>query len=137
MGSGFCIQPLTTNDEGTCIWYGECTSWFGFVKHNCLNYTKALPLDGPGRELISEICPHFVTNSTDSINTCCDFKQLKSLHKHITSLPAVKLHDACKREIVKHLCDVTCAPHQSRFIKVIKTGTTRLGEILRINNSTL
>lgn len=121
----FLFQVKAQND-GHCVWYGECNIDDYQRKQNCPDTGPARNLDMDGQALLQKHCPHMMQNS--EIKTCCDTNQLKTLDNNI-NLAANFLSrcPSCLDNLVKHFCEFTCSPQQSKFINVT--------EILKNKNS--
>ncbi|XP_043485324.1 NPC intracellular cholesterol transporter 1 isoform X2 [Leptopilina heterotoma] len=117
---------VKAQNEGHCIWYGECNLDDFHRKQNCPNTGPAQPLDQEGQNLLRKHCPHMMQNE---VKTCCDTNQLKTLDNNI-NLAANFLQrcPSCLDNLVKHFCEFTCSPQQSTFINVT--------EILKNKNNT-
>lgn len=118
-------------DRGQCIWYGQCYHvdrgyfWDATIERNCFNNTKAIPLDPKGYKLLLKHCPDFFSDSNKEKRTCCDYNQLKTFDQEVNKLQLGNTCLGCVKNIKAHLCQVTCSPRQSDFIKV--TGTASRG----------
>uniref|UniRef100_A0AAQ4QY72 Niemann-Pick disease, type C1 n=1 Tax=Gasterosteus aculeatus aculeatus TaxID=481459 RepID=A0AAQ4QY72_GASAC len=106
---------LTDVDAQHCVWYGECgDSKIAGKKYNC-NYTgPPKPLQAEGHELLAELCPGYDYGDR---SLCCDVDQLNSL-KGSLQLPLQFLSrcPACSSNFMNLFCELTCSPHQSRFM---------------------
>lgn len=105
---------------GHCIWYGECNiNSFG-LKQNCPYNGTAKPIpDNDGIEILTRLCPNLSPQSV-----CCDSNQLKTMDRSI-SLAAnfLKRCPSCMSNFLKQICEMTCSPNQSKFIKVVDVDT--------------
>ncbi|KAG5682988.1 hypothetical protein PVAND_012302 [Polypedilum vanderplanki] len=112
----------STDNEGHCVWRGICAT--DPQKKNCAYDGKALPLDKEGITELQEWCSHLMPNSNNStVLTCCDIEQLKEFNSQIKLAAAILNRcPSCMKNLARHICDFTCSPHQSDFIKVKKTG---------------
>ncbi|XP_040027368.2 NPC intracellular cholesterol transporter 1 [Gasterosteus aculeatus] len=107
--------PFRWVDAQHCVWYGECgDSKIAGKKYNC-NYTgPPKPLQAGGHELLAELCPGYDYGDR---SLCCDVDQLNSL-KGSLQLPLQFLSrcPACSSNFMNLFCELTCSPHQSRFM---------------------
>lgn len=102
---------------GHCVWYGECNQR-GSRKQNCYYNGTARPLNGKGPSLLQKWCPDLSPNAT-----CCDDRQLMSFDTNILmAANFLKRCPSCMTNLVRHLCRMTCSPHQSDFIDIKKTA---------------
>ncbi|XP_066999010.2 NPC intracellular cholesterol transporter 1 [Anabrus simplex] len=113
-------QPVYSKNY-SCVMYGQCNTDSLGRKQNCLDSNEARPLDGEGQELLKKWCPHFFHSQVpgSDVKTCCDTKQLKSLDQSvILAASFVQRCPSCMQNLVRHICDFTCAVDQSRFVNV-------------------
>lgn len=105
--------------DGHCIWYGQCSV---DSNQNC-NYTgPAKPLtDTKGRDILKKWCPDISPDAT-----CCNTDMLTSMDTGL-ALPSsmLKRCPSCLKNFVKSICQMTCSPVQSKFLKVIKTEVNK------------
>uniref|UniRef100_A0A8C2X7Y7 Niemann-Pick disease, type C1 n=1 Tax=Cyclopterus lumpus TaxID=8103 RepID=A0A8C2X7Y7_CYCLU len=109
-----------------CVWYGECgeSEKVPGKKYNC-NYTgPSLPLDPKGYDLLTELCPGYDYGER---RLCCDVNQLNTL-KGSLQLPLQFLSrcPACFFNLMNLFCELTCSPHQSRFMNATKFNATKI-----------
>ncbi|XP_032685045.1 NPC intracellular cholesterol transporter 1 isoform X2 [Odontomachus brunneus] len=115
-------SPISGDDGGHCVWYGECFL-DNFHKKNCLYNGPAKPLESEGQKLLAKYCPHLLVDNGKGINTCCDVKQLKTLDTNINLAAGFLMRcPNCLDNLVKHICDFTCAVNQSKFMNVTDTA---------------
>ncbi|XP_052898706.1 NPC intracellular cholesterol transporter 1 isoform X3 [Anopheles moucheti] len=112
-------------DEGgnQCVWYGICNVDSLNRAQYCPYNGTAKPIDTKARDLIKMWCKHLlVEDATGNINTCCDAAQMQVLNKNV-ALAANFLArcPSCMANLVRHMCDFTCSPQQSSFMKVVST----------------
>jgi Niemann-Pick C1 protein len=119
-------------------------------KKNCAYNGSALPLDDEGVEELKQWCSHLLPNdypANSNVSTCCDIEQVSSLLLSreifraltlITVIFSLQLKEfnsqiklaaailnrcpSCMTNLARHICDFTCSPRQSEFIKVKKTA---------------
>lgn len=119
------LQVAEAAEEGHCVWYGEC------YKDSTYNHVKNCPYDGPakeldmrGQEIFAKNCPHMLT-SNGVPKTCCDTKQLTTFDQNIRMASSILQRcPSCLSNFVKHICEYTCSPRQSSFVKVTQLGTS-------------
>ncbi|XP_031634860.1 NPC intracellular cholesterol transporter 1 isoform X2 [Contarinia nasturtii] len=116
-----------------CVWYGVCKNSSTGHKLYCSNETAPVPLDKNGQSLLKQYCPHLVHGETDT-KTCCDAEQIDVLNKNV-KLAANFLQrcPSCFTNLVRHICEFTCSPEQSSFMKVIEKekGENGFGPIVK------
>ncbi|KAI4456062.1 npc intracellular cholesterol transporter 1 [Holotrichia oblita] len=107
------------SDDGHCIWYGQCHSQ-GSLIQNCYYNGTAKPLTDPdGLKLLAKWCPHMVS---PGVSTCCDASQLKVMDSNIIiAANFLQRCPSCVNNLIKHICEMSCATNQSKFIEVVST----------------
>ncbi|XP_031783378.1 NPC intracellular cholesterol transporter 1 isoform X3 [Nasonia vitripennis] len=122
---GLATRVAEAAEEGHCVWYGEC------YKDTLYNHVKNCPYDGPakeldmhGQEIFAKNCPHMLTSSGVP-KTCCDTKQLTTFDQNIRMASSILQRcPSCLSNFVKHICEYTCSPRQSSFVKVTQLATS-------------
>ncbi|XP_046427089.1 NPC intracellular cholesterol transporter 1 isoform X2 [Neodiprion virginianus] len=118
------LVVVSSTDDGHCIWYDECYKGpRGML--NCLYTGEAKPLNKTGQELLSTWCSHLINNTENGTTTCCSPQQLTTLNTQVNQ-GAILLQrcPSCLNNWVKHICEFTCSPFQSKFIDVTSTNVT-------------
>ncbi|XP_049279815.1 NPC intracellular cholesterol transporter 1 isoform X3 [Anopheles funestus] len=108
---------------GQCVWYGICNVDSLNRAQYCPYNGTAKPIDTKAKDLLKMWCKHLlVEDVTGNINTCCDAAQVEVLNKNV-ALAANFLArcPSCMANLVRHMCDFTCSPQQSSFMKVVST----------------
>ncbi|KAK9709012.1 Niemann-Pick C1 N terminus [Popillia japonica] len=107
------------SDDGHCIWYGQCHSQNSLIQ-NCYYNGTAKPLKDPeGLKLLAKWCPHMVS---PEVSTCCDASQLKLMDSNIIiAANFLQRCPSCINNLIKHICEMSCATNQSKFIDVVST----------------
>ncbi|XP_046748991.1 NPC intracellular cholesterol transporter 1 isoform X2 [Diprion similis] len=123
------LVVVSSADDGHCIWYDECYSGPKGMM-NCLYTEGAKPLNVTGQKLLSTWCSHLLNDTGNGTMTCCSPKQLETLNTQVNQ-GAVLLQrcPSCLNNWVKHICEFTCSPVQSKFIDVTSTNVTDDGKI--------
>ncbi|KAH0955249.1 hypothetical protein HN011_012453 [Eciton burchellii] len=112
-------SPVIGEENGNCVWYGQCYTDAAMHKKYCPYNGSAKPLDPKGQELLIKHCPHLLVDDGKGINTCCDADQLVTLDANIKlASNFLKRCPSCLNNLVRHFCDFTCAANQSKFINV-------------------
>ncbi|EFN76828.1 NPC intracellular cholesterol transporter 1 isoform X4 [Harpegnathos saltator] len=123
-------NPVSADDGDHCVWYGEC--YMDFHKKNCPYDGPAKLLEPEGQKLLAKHCPHLLVDNGKGINTCCDVKQLVTLDSNINiASNFLKRCPSCLDNLVKHICDFTCAVNQSKFMNI--TEKARANDVEYIN----
>lgn len=123
----YACPSYCQDEDGHCIWYGECyTDAKGKIK-NCYNTDPAVELyDLVGLEILGRRCP-YIYNGTGTLKTCCDTAQLRSMDKSLQFAEGIlKRCTSCVKNLIRHICEFTCSPNQSKFIdpsKLLQTPT--------------
>ncbi|XP_039275354.1 NPC intracellular cholesterol transporter 1 isoform X4 [Nilaparvata lugens] len=123
------VQNVVSSEYG-CVWYGQCDQKENGHKLNC-------PYDGPPKEvtdpdiviLLKKWCPRLVENENNaSVKTCCDAEQMKLLNTNLAMASSfIKRCPACERNLIEHICQFTCGPDQSRFMRVAGKNVSKSG----------
>eukprot|EP00118_Oscarella_pearsei_P017402 m.172024 g.172024 ORF g.172024 m.172024 type:complete len:1424 (+) comp39077_c0_seq10:145-4416(+) len=124
-----CLVIVTTSsdDEGHCIWYGQCGQY--------LSGTVNCAYDGPAKRVLDQkngaetlaklkdFCPTlFEGNDT---HTCCDYDQVIALTTQMdTPNQLYSRCPSCWSNFRDLFCSSTCHPNQSRFINVASTNNS-------------
>ncbi|XP_050471377.1 NPC intracellular cholesterol transporter 1 isoform X5 [Bombus huntii] len=126
LGAWNLINAVSATQDGQCIWYGECYADIYMHKKNCPYTGPPKLLDNEGQKLLAKNCPHLMIDSGNGINTCCDTNQLKTMDQNI-KLASNFLNrcPSCLDNLVKHFCEFTCSPVQSKFINVTEIQTEK------------
>ncbi|XP_076243132.1 Niemann-Pick type C-1a isoform X2 [Calliopsis andreniformis] len=126
------VNVVSAAEEGHCIWYGECFTDDFLHKKNCPYTGPPKLLDFAGQELLAKNCPHLVKDTGNGIKTCCDTKQLQNMDRNIKlAANFISRCPSCLDNLVKHFCEFTCSPEQSKFINV--TDIQKAGDVEYIN----
>ncbi|XP_057335819.1 NPC1-like intracellular cholesterol transporter 1 [Microplitis mediator] len=105
--------------------YGQCNEDLKGHYQSCHYTGEAKPLNGSALEILARHCPHMIKNGQD-VKTCCDTNQLKTFDVNIQLMSAILQRcPSCFDNLVKHLCDFTCSPHQSSFMNATKFETNQ------------
>lgn len=111
-------QVSSAGDDGHCVWYGECFTE-GTHKKNCAYDGEAKTLDNKGQELLNKYCSHLGNDSGSGVKTCCDTTQLETLNENVgKAANFLRRCPSCLSNLVKHICEFTCSPVQSKFVNV-------------------
>ncbi|XP_034472622.1 NPC intracellular cholesterol transporter 1 [Drosophila innubila] len=103
-----------------CVWYGVCNKdAFGHNQYCSYNGT-AKAMNDEGLQLLAERCSFLL--KSEQKNFCCDVAQVKILNEQV-KLAANFLDrcPACMSNLVRHICEFSCSPSQSEFVKVVET----------------
>ncbi|XP_026472293.1 NPC intracellular cholesterol transporter 1-like isoform X5 [Ctenocephalides felis] len=121
-----CMQLIPAKgEEGHCVWYGQCNRDMHGVQYCPYNGT-AKALDNKGQELLQKWCGHLLQDNGQGVLTCCDANMIGVLNNNINlAANFLKRCPSCMSNLVRHLCDFTCAPEQSKFLDVTSTEKTK------------
>jgi Niemann-Pick C1 protein len=112
--------------KGLCIWKGQCAlgecpgaSDGGF--YNVFNNSEAYEVtknqDPDWYGLITELCPLYADNATETAEVCCTDTQLKTLKSNIGKAQSlINRCPACLSNFIQHYCVITCDPDSSLFM---------------------
>ncbi|XP_077294393.1 Niemann-Pick type C-1a isoform X2 [Arctopsyche grandis] len=131
--AAFSLQIGLASSEGHCIWYGECSKNALGKGRNCVYNGPAKPLEPEGQEILREFCPELVQGN--DVRTCCSLNQTKEFSSNIKiAANFLKRCPTCMDNFAHHLCAMTCSPHQSDFIEVVKTEPSPNGDAITSMN---
>lgn len=109
------------NNVGSCVWYGVCKR-IGLKTKNCLYEGSPKRLNTTGVEALKHWCSHLLPDKYvqgDPVSTCCDEQQLHEFNENIKIASSLLNRcPSCMQNFARHICDFTCNPKQSDFIKV-------------------
>ncbi|XP_076381020.1 NPC intracellular cholesterol transporter 1 homolog 1b isoform X2 [Megalopta genalis] len=125
-----CVFTLTLcakDEKPHCVWYGDCS----------LEDTKKLTCsyDGPPKliknatmsERLRSKCP-FYFQDTDDPELCCDAKNIATLTGQMEMIEGIFGRcPTCIENVYKLICDMSCSPVQSEFLRVLKNETNAKG----------
>ncbi|XP_030752069.1 NPC intracellular cholesterol transporter 1 isoform X3 [Sitophilus oryzae] len=113
------LKPRSAPSEGHCIWFGQCNQK-GSLKQNCVYNGTAKSLNQTSFDTFKQWCPHM-----DPTQVCCDDAQVATMSASVTlAANFLKRCPSCMSNLVKHICELTCSPHQSTFIEVVHTNVS-------------
>lgn len=115
----YALPSHCQEEDGKCIWYGQCyTDEKGKIK-NCYKVIDPPVLNDPaGLEILARRCPHLNVDSGSGIRTCCDTLQLKALDENLRLAEGIlKRCTSCVKNLMKHICEFTCSNTQSKFVE--------------------
>jgi Niemann-Pick C1 protein len=114
---------VKTDDQRnqTCVWYGICQR-DNLKTKNCLDRKPPRRLNALGIEDLKVWCSHLLPEKFkdgDDVFTCCDNAQLKEfVHNFKVAGNMFSRCPSCTDNLVRHICDFTCSPKHSEYIKV-------------------
>ncbi|CAH0588864.1 unnamed protein product [Chrysodeixis includens] len=99
--------------EGHCVWYGVCAPPPPAKQTNCLYNGTAQPIPESARPIIEKYCPDIAAGGL----SCCNADQLHNLNENIVLAENfLSRCPSCMDNFLKHICGMTCSPHQSDFL---------------------
>ncbi|XP_044315818.1 NPC intracellular cholesterol transporter 1 isoform X1 [Drosophila rhopaloa] len=114
------LLTLIQSSKQDCIWYGVCNTNIYKHSQNCPYNGTAKEMPQDGLELLKRRCGFLLENSENKF--CCDKQQVELLNKNVEL--AGNFLDrcpSCMENLVRHICQFTCSPKQSEFMKVVAT----------------
>ncbi|KAK0166490.1 hypothetical protein PV328_004905 [Microctonus aethiopoides] len=112
----------SAEDDGHCVWYGECNEDANTHRQNCFYTGPAKTLDPVGLKILSRRCPHLMHNNGQDTKTCCSTPQLEALDNNLGMVANFLARcPSCLDNLIKHYCEFTCSPFQSTFMNVTET----------------
>lgn len=116
----------TISENHHCVWHGQCSRYVngaGIINFPCQSNESAVVFQDEfnAKAILKKRCPHFFENGTETPELCCDANQVIQLDVGMKQAEAVFGRcTTCIRNLFKYFCEFTCAPDQSRFMKVTK-----------------
>ena len=113
-----------TDEEGTCIWSGNCGR---NPQGKCLTcYTEGKPpaklKNDKARNDLFKACPHFRDEYGNDPKVCCTHQQIEDLIVGFDiARPLLGKCPTCFLNFRKNFCASTCNPRQKQFLNVTKT----------------
>ncbi|CRL00933.1 CLUMA_CG014191, isoform A, partial [Clunio marinus] len=116
-----CLGQIPSMNDEHCVWYKVCVRNKTKVK-NCAYDGPPKILDSEGVNLLKKWCPNLIPkNKTEDVLTCCDIEQIKDLVNGVaTAASILNRCPSCFANFLQPICEFTCSPHQSSFIKVVE-----------------
>ncbi|XP_013179899.1 PREDICTED: Niemann-Pick C1 protein isoform X3 [Papilio xuthus] len=113
--------PGCASEDVHCVWYGVCTQKEPSI-YNCAYNGTALPIDNASMPIIQKYCPSIAAGGV----SCCNIQQLKNFESKIIQAENLLVRcPACYENFLQHICGMTCAPDQSKFIKPVKRSLNK------------
>ncbi|XP_031623416.1 NPC intracellular cholesterol transporter 1-like [Contarinia nasturtii] len=113
-------------ETGQCIWYGVCRNFEenDIEKSQYCSYNgTAKLLNEDGRQKLSQYCSHLDSGENNTF-TCCDNDQIEVMNDNIERAEFVLSKcPACFHNFLQPICEMTCSPNQTNFLKVQKIET--------------
>ncbi|XP_076547894.1 NPC intracellular cholesterol transporter 1 homolog 1b [Osmia lignaria lignaria] len=131
-----CAFTLTScqkkeNNKNKCVWYGVCSLSENNMPRNCAYNGAPQPVNNTiVADRLRQKCPHYFKDTDSSGPTlCCDQKNIETLVSQLDLAESVFGRcPTCLRNFYKLICDISCSPEQSRFLKVSKTEVNSEGK---------
>ncbi|KPI99809.1 Niemann-Pick C1 protein [Papilio xuthus] len=80
------------------------------------------PIGRPSLPIIQKYCPSIAAGGV----SCCNIQQLKNFESKIIQAENLLVRcPACYENFLQHICGMTCAPDQSKFIKPVKRSLNK------------
>ncbi|KYN10247.1 PREDICTED: Niemann-Pick C1 protein-like isoform X1 [Trachymyrmex cornetzi] len=121
-----CYVLISADEQQYCAWYGECgMDWETFFPRTCVaKENKPQPINDPTAEaVLMKKCPHFFQNGEPPEQTCCDANQILTMDKSMDMAESIYGRcPTCVRNMFRLICDFTCSPEQSKFVRVTKSA---------------
>ena len=72
-------------------------------------------------------------NFSEPLNVCCDAPQLVTMQSQLNLVAAfLKRCPSCITNLLQHICQLTCSPHQSKFVNVTEIKKNSNGKYMFI-----
>ncbi|KAK7790450.1 hypothetical protein R5R35_009492 [Gryllus longicercus] len=135
------LAVVARAEEPHCVWYGQCyENMTTSFTHNCPYNGSALPMTDPsGIAVLQKWCPDLLAElqaQPGGLRTCCDHIQLWTMDSSLNIAASfMNRCPSCMRNFANIVCDQTCHPNQSEFMKVKdttfnwKTNQTAVGRV--------
>ncbi|OAD57255.1 Niemann-Pick C1 protein, partial [Eufriesea mexicana] len=116
------VQP-TQCAEYHCVWYGDCGPTKSGLRRTCYSNGPPRPVNNATAEmLLRGKCPQLFQNK-DSPELCCDVDNIQTLVTQLSMAETIFGRcPTCIKNAYKLLCDLSCSPEQSKFLRVTKVN---------------
>ncbi|XP_062520603.1 NPC intracellular cholesterol transporter 1-like isoform X2 [Corticium candelabrum] len=121
------FQVSLADDQGHCVWYGQCGIGPTGKAVNCYyNGTAKRVLDDAenGEKMLATLktfCPNLYDGHDTA--TCCSYDQFQALVSNMQyPAPMYSRCPSCWQDYRDLFCASTCDPHMSKFIQVQRTN---------------
>ncbi|XP_074041055.1 NPC intracellular cholesterol transporter 1 isoform X3 [Leptinotarsa decemlineata] len=110
---------LSNASTGHCIWYGECFKK-GLYMQNCPYSGPAKPLNNTSAlEILKRRCPALASEPV-----CCSPSQIFNFDHNLAIAESLLSRcPACFNNFLEQICELSCSPKQSTFMKINATET--------------
>ncbi|XP_076237952.1 NPC intracellular cholesterol transporter 1 homolog 1b [Calliopsis andreniformis] len=120
----FSLLTLThgaDNDQYHCVMYGDCGVTEKGLNRTCVNNTFAQLVNNTDAEKhLREKCPKYFQDN-DTPKLCCDVDNINTLVTQLNMAEGIFARcPTCLKNMYHLLCDLSCSPEQSRFIRITK-----------------
>ncbi|XP_076221530.1 NPC intracellular cholesterol transporter 1 homolog 1b isoform X2 [Nomia melanderi] len=126
-----CVLTVThcLAEPPRCVWYGDCSENDSGNRVTCVSNDSPRQIDDAVvAKRLSEKCPQYFDNSTDTPKLCCDSGNIETLLGQINMIESIFGRcPTCVRNALLLICDLTCSPEQSRFLRVTQTRNNSKG----------
>ncbi|XP_017042857.1 NPC intracellular cholesterol transporter 1 isoform X1 [Drosophila ficusphila] len=118
------LFTLIQSSKQDCIWYGVCNTNAFQHSQNCPYNGTAKEMPSDGLDLMKHRCGYLLENSNNKF--CCDKTQVELLNKNVELAGHILDRcPSCIENLVRHICQFTCSPHQSEFMRVVATDKNK------------
>lgn len=131
-------QVIPPHLKGKCLMKDTCdtkANILGDVYVPCMEYHDPHPIDQESVETLKRLCPSFFRDTKNPF-VCCSPEQLEELDYNMKIALQLGLSrcPSCSYNWRLNLCEMTCSPKQSDFVKATNTskledGRTKIEEI--------
>ncbi|KOX74661.1 Niemann-Pick C1 protein [Melipona quadrifasciata] len=117
----YCMLQLTQcTKKYHCVWYGDCGLSEKGLHRTCVSNDPPKPINNATAErLLHEKCPQYFQNIDSSEpELCCDPDNIQTLVTQLSMAETIFGRcPTCIKNAYKLLCDLSCSPEQSKFLK--------------------
>lgn len=131
-------QVIPFHLKGKCLMKDTCdtkTNILGDVYVPCVEAHDPHPLDEDTLDILKSICPNFFRQTQNPL-LCCSSEQVEELKHNMQIALTLGLSrcPSCSYNWRLNLCEMTCSPIQSDFIKVVNStlmedGRSKIEEV--------
>ncbi|XP_076646594.1 NPC intracellular cholesterol transporter 1 homolog 1b [Halictus rubicundus] len=122
-----CVLSLAQCDEEPrCVWYGVCPE--DGMNLTCRYDGPPIKVDKTDTlKLFRQRCTHYFTD-TDTPELCCDTANMDTLINQMKMVEGIFGRcPTCVKNAFKLICDMSCSPVQSTFLRVVETRNNSAG----------
>ncbi|XP_070161109.1 NPC intracellular cholesterol transporter 1 homolog 1b [Polyergus mexicanus] len=109
-------------EQQYCAWYGQMSDLIPPRPRVAKDITAQPINNTKAKAILQKRCPHFFEND-ELPETCCSAEQISTMDGSMNLAASIFSRcTTCIKNMFRLICDITCSPEQSRFVKVTKSA---------------